>query len=378
MRVKPTISLILFAASVCWGQGTYKISLRNADPTLALASMAAGNGVLYVAYRSSTWLRRSDKLQVKAYDLNSQKELRNATIAVPEVHGARAADGLYLSGDGQVLAYAELHDPCLLLLISTNDLTELRRSTSLPFVRQDPTWPLNISRELFAGFDKAGNLSFTFDRKEGMRFVRIAPVNLKVVSNRLAVGLHQARSQEIVWFPVAGRTWTFSGWTHTWEEYSEDGTPTGQALRYKGEPNAAVVLGDGVLLAYFGMWQKGMALSYHKGQQGRLPLACAPYQYGTSNDPEYAGAFCQASREQRGGWDKTISSEFLLLKTDGPSVVWREKDISFIDEAEIDKHKHWEYYQKGNPLIYRDGKRIYVVAISNAPELKVYVVPVPE
>ena len=125
--------------------------------------MAAGNGVLYIAYRSTTWLRRSDKLQVVAYDLNSQKELRHATISVPEVRGARAADGLYLSEDGQVLAYAEAHDPCVLLLISTKDLTELRRSTSLPFVHQDYEWPRYSGAELFAGFDNNRILSFAFE-----------------------------------------------------------------------------------------------------------------------------------------------------------------------------------------------------------------------
>jgi hypothetical protein len=72
------------------------------------------------------------------------------------------------------------------------------------------------------------------------------------------------------------------------------------------------------------------------------------------------------------------SLSFHLVQKTPVRPVWREKDISFIDKAEIDKDNHWEYYQKGNPLIYRSGKSIYVVAVSKAPELKVYVVPVPE
>ena len=185
MKMKTLFAIVLLASPLCWGQSEYTIPLQNANPSLALPLTAAGNGVLYIAYRSTTWLRRSDKLQVVAYDLNSQKELRHATISVPEVRGARAADGLYLSEDGQVLAYAEIHDPCVLLLISTKDLTELGRSMSLPFVHQDHDWPHFSEDQLFAGFEESGFLSFAFDRYEGMRFVRVDPANSKVISNTL-------------------------------------------------------------------------------------------------------------------------------------------------------------------------------------------------
>jgi catabolite regulation protein CreA len=107
-----------------------------------------------------------------------------------------------------------------------------------------------------------------------------------------------------------------------------------------------------------------------------LNLPCAPLQYGISNDPEYAGVDCFVSHATRKELWKESSSEFLLLKTDGPSVVWRGNDISLVDIAETDKRGH-EYYQKDNPLIYRDGSKIYVVAVSKGPELKVYVVPLP-
>jgi hypothetical protein len=78
--------------------------------------MAEHDGVVYVAYRSFDLLRFSNKLQVVAYDLNTHKELRHVTISVPKVHGARASEGLFISKDEQTLAYAELHEPGLILL----------------------------------------------------------------------------------------------------------------------------------------------------------------------------------------------------------------------------------------------------------------------
>jgi hypothetical protein len=377
MNMKTLLAIVLLASPPCWGQSEYTIPLQNANPSLVVPLMAAGNGVLYVAYRSTTWLKRSDKLHVLAYDLNSRKVLRHATIPVPEVRGARAADGLYLSDDGQMLAYAEVHDPCVLLLISTKDLAELRRSTSLPFVHQDHEWPRDSRAELFAGFDKSNLLSFAFDRYEGMRFVRVDPANLKVISNTLTIRLHQQQSESIVWLPATKTTWLTNA-SNNWQEFTENGSYTDQELRGpQGESYGAVAFGEGKLLAFFGRWDHGTAISYRNHQRDDLNLPCAPFQFGISNDPEYAGADCFVSHATRQELWKETSSEFLLLKTDGPSVIWRDRDISLIAQQETDKHDHW-YYQKGNPLIYRSGKRIYVVAVSKGPELKVYVVPVPE
>jgi hypothetical protein len=376
MKIKTLFAIVLLASPLCWGQSEYTIPLESANPSLALPLTAAGNGVLYIAYRSTTWLRRSDKLQVVAYDLNSQKELRHATISVPEVRGARAAEGLNLSEDGQVLAYAEVHDPCVLLLISTRDLTELRRSMSLPFVHQDHEWPRDSRTELFAGFDKSGFLSFAFDRYEGMRFVRIDPANLNVVSNTLAANLHQDQSESIVWSPATKGPWLLK--LQTWREYSEDGHTTDNVFwGPQGESYGAVALGEGKLLAFFGRWDHGTAIIYHDHKLDDINLPCAPLQFGISNDPEFAGALCVVSHATRQELWKETSSEFLLLRTDGPSVIWREKNINLIAQEEPDKHGH-EYYQKGNPLIYREGNKIYVVAVTKAPELKVYVVPPPE
>jgi hypothetical protein len=176
---------------------------------------------------------------------------------------------------------------------------------------------------------------------------------------------------------MAKRTWLVNN-SNVWQEFAESGQYTDEEFAGpQGESYGAVTFGEGKLLAFFGRWDHGTAISYDNHQMNDLNLPCAPFQYGISNDPEFAGALCVVSRPTRQELWKETSSELLLLKTDDPSVVWREKDISLIDIAETDKHGH-EYYQKGNPLIYREGNRIYVVAVTKAPELKVYVVPPPE
>jgi hypothetical protein len=382
MKTKILFALVFLVSSGCWAQTEYTIRLESANPSLALPLTAAGNGVLYVAYRSATWLRRSDKLQVVAFDLNTRKELRRSALSVPEVRGARAADGLYLSQDGKMLAYAEVHDPSVLLLISAKDLTEVRRYTSLPFARQGCDWPRYTCAELFGGFDNNRTLGFAFEApgRNGIRFLRVDPATLGVVSDTLAGKLLQGQSGSFIWSPAAKTAWVGRG--EGWRELSEDGGFTGQEFWVSKPPKGpwesygAVALGKGRLVAFFGGWDQGTSVSYDNHQMNDLNLPCAPFQYGISNDPEFAGALCVVSHPTKKELWKETSSEFLLLKTDGPSVVWREKSISLIAIAETDKHGH-EYYQKGNPLIYRDGKKIYVVAVSRAPELKVYVVPLP-
>ena len=266
MRIKSAIPLILLTASVCWGQSEYRIPLRNANPSLAIPLVAAGNGVLYVAYRSPTWLRRSNQLEVLAYDLNAQKELRHATISVPDVHGARAADGLYLSADGQMLAYAEIHDPCLLLLISTKDLGELRRLTSLPFVHLDPGFPNAQRGEVFGGFDSQGWLSFAIPRgrSKGIRLVRVDPANLRVVSNDVSDNLWKDSSEALVWSPVIKQLWMPERHIgpDLWVECTEEGRPTGEEFWGTREETTygADVLGKGRLIAFFGMWDHGTAI----------------------------------------------------------------------------------------------------------------------
>jgi len=144
--MKRLLSFFLLASSVCWSQSTFTIPLEKANSALALPSMAARDGVLYAAYRSFDLLRFSSKLEVVVYDLNTHKELQHVTISVPKVHGARASEGLFLSEDGQTLAYAELHEPGLILLLAAKNLAEIRRSTALPFTSLD-------HHLMFAGFD---------------------------------------------------------------------------------------------------------------------------------------------------------------------------------------------------------------------------------
>jgi hypothetical protein len=125
-----------------------------------------GNGVLYEAHRSFDLLHFSNKLQVSAFDLATHKELRNNVVDVPRVHGARAAEGFYLSPDGQTLVYAELHEANLLLVLSAKDLSEVRRTDALPFTSAD-------RYRLFAGFDENGLLSFSSAPSGKLRFVRM-------------------------------------------------------------------------------------------------------------------------------------------------------------------------------------------------------------
>lgn len=371
MRMKLFITLTLLASSVCWGQSEYRIPLEGASPSLSLPLMVAGDGVLYVAYRSWTWLHDSDQLRLVEYDLSLQKELRHTAIAVPKVHGVRVAEGLYLSKDGQSLAYAETHNPCLVLLISAGDLSEIHRSTSLPFTHLEQA-PYTTFKDLFAGFDESGLLSFAFSSYEGLRFVRIDPANLKVASDTTASRVHEEDSDPIVWLPSLRRTWTKIG---AWKEYTENGQATGQWLPdIRDIQNGAIALGEGKLLAFYGIRSKGEVIYYSNHQQADLNLPCEPHPYGLSNDSGYAGAICVTSREEKDRlWGHILSSEFLLLKTQVPAVIWRRK-MDFIDKVEA-VGRHGEFYQNGDPLIYRAGNKIYVIALSKAAELAVYLVP---
>jgi hypothetical protein len=383
MVMKRLPVLILIASSVCWGQSEFKVPLVYANPARALPLLAAGDGVLYVAYRAWTWARNSNRLELVAYDLNTQKELRHATLPVPEVYGTRAADGLYLSPDGQTLAYAELHDPCLLLLISARDLNELRRSTSLSFVEKDPTSSRGQGDELFAGFDGRGLLSIALRRpSKGVRLVRIDPAQLKVISSRsTAKGkLGHDASESLVWSPAARRVWTTTGGGAGpgWIEFTEDGKLAGAGFAGpQDDTNGADALGEGKLLTFYGGSDQGTVISYHDGRQDTLDLPCAPSPFGISNDPGYAGALCFVSHPTIEQLGKPTAAEFLLLNTQGPSVMWCEKDISLIETTETDEHDR-EFYQKGHPLIYRAGKKVYVIAPSTKPELTTYVVSLPD
>ena len=158
------------------------------------------------------------------------------------------------------------------------------------------------------------------------------------------------------------------------KEYSESGQGTGEELQHRngGIGYGAIALGTGRLLAFYGnMVAKGTVLSYSDHRIGELKLECVPRSYGVSNDPEYAGAICTSSldREPEHGGDKTLSSEFFLLRTAGPTVIWRER-MSWIGVANGNGPDVG--FQKGEPLIYRSDKEIWIVAPTKSSALAVY------
>jgi len=263
--------------------------------------MAVRGGVLYAAYRSFDPLRFSNKLEVVAYDLNAHKELQHATISVPKVHGARASEGLFVSEDGQTLAYAELHEPALILVLATKNFGEIRRSTVLPFTSQD-------HQRMFAGFDGdllcLGSNYYQYGKPEasGLHFIRLDVSELKLKSDIKASGVWQETSSAIVWLPREKKTWVDPpnrAGPGAWTEYTEAGEKTGQMLKQQNSlSNGAVALGDGKLTAFFGnMISKGSVVSYSAHHEEELELPCAAHQYGHSGDPAYVGGICTTEKD---------------------------------------------------------------------------------
>jgi hypothetical protein len=372
MKKTCLLSLILFTA-ICWGQGTYTLPLAKANTSLSLPSMTAGGGVLYEAHRSFDVMRFSTQLQVSAFDLATHKELRHAVINVPRVHGARAAEGFYLSPDGQTLVYAELHEPNLLLVLSAKDLSEVRRTDALPFTSAD-------HYRLFAGFDESGLLSFSSARAGKLRFVRVQVSDFKIASE--VTGPKQLNAEPTVWSPKSRTVWVQLPVPYgAWQEYQEDGAPTEARLSFQfmhGADNGAVALGKGELLAFYGNFSdQGAVAAYKDGHTGNLELACVLHKYSSGDVPGYAGAICTTSpdREPERGGDKILSSEFLLLRTDGPTIAWRHpmSGLSVADSNEPDTG-----VQGGWPLLYRNGSKLLVVAPSKSSALTVYEIAVPQ
>lgn len=374
MKTQCLLAFCLLAGTASCGQSEYRIALKSANPSLAIPVMAAGGGSVYIAYRSFDWMRFSSQLQVIAYDLTSHKELRRATLAVPKVHGSRVSEGLVLSNDGKMLAYVEAHAPDLVLLLSAQDLSEIRRSTVSPFTADD-------HQRTFAGFDGnqlclASNV-YRFDDPtiNGLRFIRMDTPSLTVVSDSKAAGLTQETSASIVWMPHLKKTWvnkyTKDG-RNGWQQYSEDGHPTDQIVDYQGQGIArgATAFENSDLLAFYGKLADGTVVSYKDHRSMELKLQCVPQPYGTSNVAEYAGSICITQRDvlPEAGGDKIVTSEFLLLKTNGPTIMWR-RAMDQIDIAEGFTPEGW--FQKGGPLILQVRAKIIVVAPSKSPFLTV-------
>lgn len=113
------------------------------------------------------------------------------------------------------------------------------------------------------------------------------------------------------------------------------------------------------------MVAKGSIVSYDDHREKELKLECAAHQYGRSTDPAYEGAICTTQRDllPEAGGDKIVTSEFLLLKVNGPTVTWRHP-MSFLTVANGNEPDAG--FQKGEPLIYRAGSKLLIVAPSKA------------
>lgn len=365
MKKTCLLALLLLPAG-CWGQDSYTLPLAKANTALSLPAMTAGGGVLYEAHRSFDLLRFSNQLQVSAFDLATHKELRHTVVNVPRVHGARAGEGFYLSPDGQTLVYAEIHEPNLLLVLSAKDLSEVRRTNALPFTSAD-------SYRLFAGFDEGGLLSFASIRGSNLRFVRMNLSDFKITSD-VAGPKPNYYNGSIVWSPRGRVAWLESR-GDAWREYDEDGSPTGKEAHYEGRysaVSAASALDTGRLIAFYGnMIDKGAVLSYSDDHAKELELSCVPRPYSSGDVADYAGAICTRRRDilPEAGGDKIVASEFLLLKADGPTIAWRHPmlPLSVADSDDTDTGRQW-----GNPLLYRAGSKLLIVAPSKAPALTVY------
>ena len=374
MRLKLLIAVLFlfFPCGLCLGQSEYTIPLAKGSSSLAVPSLARRGRTLYVAYRTYNWLKSSSWLQVMVYDLDSRKEIRQATISVPKVRGQRAAQGLFISPDGKTLAYSESYDPKLLVLLSTADLSEIRRSTNLPFTTDD------YDRR-FAGFTKGGLLAFASVGGYGtIRFLRLNSQNLSVASDTRLRGTKWIESFAPAWVPSDGLVWgmrSLNPDTDEWTQYTEKGEPTGQKMRHPSDVSCygAIPIGNVGLLAFYGnMTAKGFVVSYYNHRSSDLKLTCVPSPYGVSDDPDYAGATCATMTDfSEPANNRTLDSEFLLLRTRPLEILWHHK---MRDVAVGNVFGPTMVVQKGNPLIFRSGKQIWIVAPSRKPELKVYIV----
>lgn len=362
-----SFAALVLGSAPCLAQATYTIPLEKANSSLAIPEMAERDGMVYVAYRSFDLLKRSDQLQVVAYDLSSHKQLRHATFSVPKVQGARAANGLTLSKDGNTLAYVEIHNPNLVLLFSAKDLLEVRRSEAVPFTDAD-------YRCEFDGFDGEGRLSFMSFNRDVPRFVRVSATDFKVVSDTRVSSLSKAvYSSYLIWNPVAGRFWLPDGGGKVLQ-YNEEGQPTGEELTTDIHQLdvGATTLGQSGVIAFFAMVSRGAVASYVNKKSQALDLPCSPRPYGASNDHAYAGAICitQPGGLPEAGGDRVLTSDFLLIRADSPQVVWRQK-MSALGAGDKD------YFGWASAVIEHKDKKVWVVAPTKSPELAVYEVTLP-
>jgi hypothetical protein len=93
--------------------------------------------------------------------------------------------------------------------------------------------------------------------------------------------------------------------------------------------------------------------------------------------PDYVGAICTTSpdREPEHRGNRTLSSDFLLFKADGPTIAWRHP-MDFLSVA--DSNDPDTGFQRGDPLIFHAGSKLLIVAPSKSPSLAVYELEAPK
>ncbi|MDP8991269.1 MAG: hypothetical protein M3N41_14460, partial [Acidobacteriota bacterium] len=361
-------ALWLLGAILSPGEGVYTLSLPNANPSLALPSMAARDGVVYVAYRSFDWLRSSNQLQVLAYDLLSRKQLKHSTIPLPKVTGIRISDGLTISSDGALLAYVEMSDPVAVILLETASLSEVRRSSQLPFAEED-------RRRRFAGFDAQNQLSFESVYRDQPHFVRLNSENFRQSSDVIASRLKQRVFSYVTWNPKTHRFWLPSEDIVGSREYTEQGDPTGEVLQLQGRQleQGAIALGQSDAVAFFGQLAKGTIVSHRNHQDHQIQLPCVPSPVGANADPKYVEAICVTHPDvlPESGGDRVSSSELLIVKTEEPMVVWRQKLI-------LSTLTRDNQLQQGVPVHVRQNEKMWIVVPEKSSELTVYEVASPK
>jgi hypothetical protein len=362
------VAVLSVAAVASFAEGTSALSLAKANSSLAIPSIVARDGVVYAAYRSFDWLRSSNQLQVVAFDLASRKELKRATIALPKVTGVRISDGFALSVDGATLAYAEMSDPVTVILLRTDNLSEIRRSDQVPFNDED-------RRRHFAGFDGQNHLSFESVYRDQPRFVRLSSADFSRFSEVIASRLKQKVFSFVAWNPTTQRFWLPAADIVGSREYTEQGEPTGEVLQLQGRQleQGAVALGQSESLAFFGQLSKGTVVSHQNHQDRQLELPCVPSLMGASTDSEYAGAICVTHPDvlPESDGDRVSSSELLLIKTTGPEVVWRQKLVmsSLTSGGQL---------QQVAPVFARQNGNMWIVMPSRSSELTLYEVALPK
>jgi hypothetical protein len=251
------------------------------------------------------------------------------------------------------------------LVLSTKNLSEVRRSSSVPFTAKD-------YQRQFAGFDGDGRLSFASINGDKPRFVRVSSSDFKIVSEVRATEIERTAFQYVTWNPVAERFWVPKGGGEVLQ-FTESGQATGEVVKPEMHEldQGAISLGETGVVAFYGQISKGAVASYIDQKTQALELPCAPRPYGVSNDHEYVGAICitQPDRLPEAGGMRVMTSEFLLIRVNGPRIDWRQN----MNELGAGDNEQFEW---ASPVIEHGEDRVWVVAPTQKPELAVYEVPV--